>query len=149
MNAENYLLELEKELLDNDNFQEIKLTNDWVSRIPNEPGVYVLKEKSTIIYVGETGSLSARMKDLLDSRHHSVRRTLGQKLFSNHKDFSQATIRSKFPVEIEGLLDKYIINNISLAIKVTTIGRKELEERIENKIVKESKLNKRGKRKSF
>jgi hypothetical protein len=148
MDVEAYLTQMEQQLLDDYNFKEISLTNDWVSGIPVEAGVYVLKEENEVIYVGETGSLRGRMKDLLDSRHHSVRRTLGHNLFSNLDGYACATVKSKFPHEIEDLLDCHIRQKVFISYIVIPLGRKELEERVERIILSAAKLNKRGKRKT-
>lgn len=148
MEIDEYLQKLENELLDDDNFQEIGLTKDWSLTIPPVAGVYILKDRDKIVYVGETGNLRARMRDFLDSRQHSVRRTLGKNLFSEHHGFIQATTSLKFSHEVEVSLNNYIKGNYKLAFKEITLGRKELEERIEKLIDLEVKLNKRGKRKN-
>ena len=103
MEIDEYLQKLENELLDDDNFQEIGLTKDWSLTIPPVAGVYILKDRDKIVYVGETGNLRARMRDFLDSRQHSVRRTLGKNLFSEHHGFIQATTSLKFSHEVEGV----------------------------------------------
>jgi len=75
MNATNYLTNLKNQLFKADNWNDISLTRQWASTIPSKAGVYVLREETEIVYVGETGNLKGRMNDLLDSRHHSIRRT--------------------------------------------------------------------------
>jgi hypothetical protein len=148
MDAEVYLAQKEMQLLDDNSFKEIILTKEWVAGIPTDAGVYVLKLAGEVVYVGETGNLRGRLTDLLDSRHHSVRRTLGKKLFSTRKGYMPASERKKFPYEIELLLDQYIMQSFSISYIVVQLGRKELEERIERSIRSASKLNKRGKRKN-
>lgn len=142
-----YLLDLKNKLLHPENWQQVILTRYWTSQIPSVAGVYVFKENENIVYVGETGNLKGRMNDFLDSRHHTLRRTIGQKLFSTHTNFIQATVKNKFPDRIEVLLNDYICTNLSLAYLTVSLGRKELEELIESEILKEIRLNKRGKRK--
>ncbi|CAM3502118.1 GIY-YIG domain-containing protein [Flavobacterium longum] len=123
------------------------MTRRWAESIPEEAGVYVMKENDKIVYVGETGNLQGRMYDLLDSRHHTVRRTIGEKLFSNEEGFTKATTRKKFPEHIEELVNNHICTNLYLAYLEVQLGRKELEEFIESDIEVETRLNKRGKRK--
>lgn len=98
--------------------------------------------------MGETGNLKGRMNDLLDSRHHTVRRTIGQKLFSTMEGFQKATTKSKFPEHIESLVNEHICTKLSLAFLEVKLGRKELEELIEPSIGIDIRLNKRGKRKA-
>ena len=148
MDINQYLLELKEKLECKENWQKIVMTRKWTSQIPHDAGVYILLEKDNIVYVGETGNLQGRMNDLLDSRHHTIRRTIGQKYFSNNKGFIQATTKNKFPEHIEILVNNYICNNLMLAYLLVPIGRKELEEIIEKEINKDIKLNKRGKRKT-
>ena len=113
-------------LLREDNWSEIVLTRQWASKIPSKPGVYAVKENNELIYVGETGNLRGRMKDLLDSRHHVIRRTIGYNLFSTHEGFNKATTNNKFPDHIEILLNNHISTNLRLAHLPVELGRKEL-----------------------
>jgi hypothetical protein len=48
--------------------------------IPAKAGGYILIEGNGIVYVIETGNLCGRMRDLLDSKHYAVRRTIGEKV---------------------------------------------------------------------
>jgi len=148
MNVEKYLSDLKNNLLKVNNWKSISLNRQWTSNVPSKAGVYVIKEGEEIVYVGETGNLRGRMNDLLDSRHHTIRRTIGKNLFSEQEGFIQATTKTKFPEKFEILLNKYISNNLKIAYLSVKLGRKELEEFIEQDIKSEIKLNKRGKRKS-
>jgi len=148
MNIIKYLTELKIQLFKEDNWREIELTRQWTSAVPKKAGVYALKEGTEIVYVGETGNLRGRMNDLLDSRHHTIRRTIGKNLYSNHEGFIQATTKIKFPDMIETLLNEHICKNLKIAYLPVELGRKELEEFIEQDIKVGKKLNKRGKRKS-
>jgi hypothetical protein len=143
-----YLEEKREKLLHADNWQKISLTRIWTASIPQEAGVYAIKENERIVYVGETGNLQGRMNDLLDSRHHTLRRTIGHNLFSNTEGYVQATTKLKFPLHIEALLNKHICANLSIAYLTLPLGRKELEEFIERQIEQSVRLNKRGKRKT-
>jgi hypothetical protein len=145
---ENYLNQQKNELMKPDNWRPIILTRLWAVQAPNEAGVYVLKEGDNLIYVGETGNLRGRMDDLLDSRNHCIRRTLGERLYSDHIDFQKATASLKFPPEIETLLNTHISDNLSIAYLAVPLGRKELEELINRELDVRFRHNKRGKRKS-
>ena len=146
MEIQQYLTTLQSQLFDKNNWQQIILNRSWTSQIPRKAGVYVFKENDNIVYVGETGNLQGRMNDLLDSRHHQIRRTLGSKLFSTYEGFQKATSMNKFPPNIEVLLNNHIATNLSVAYLEVSLGRKELEELIQQDIHIDIRLNKRGKR---
>jgi hypothetical protein len=146
MDIDQYLTKLRDDILHPDNWQAVTLTRQWTNQIPSEAGVYVLKENEKIVYVGETGNLKGRMNDLLDTRHHTVRRTIGEKLFSKKEGFIKATTKTKFPDHIECLVNEHICENLKIAYLVVQLGRKELEEFIEASIARDLRLNKRGKR---
>lgn len=148
MRVEVYLSKLQEQLFDSKNWRKIELSRKWTSTISDEAGVYVLRENKEIVYVGETGSLRGRMNDLLDSRHHCVRRTIGKTFFSGTKGFQPANTRSKFPPHIEILVDKHITSKYSVALLPAPLGRKELEEFIAGNLKVEKGLNKRCKRRS-
>ena len=149
MDIPEYLKEKRGELLHANNWQKIILTRIWTAEIPKEAGVYAIKENDQIVYVGETGSLRGRMNDLLDSRHHTLRRTIGHKLFSNTEGYVSATTKLKFPTHVENLLNEHVCNNLSIAYLTLALGRKELEEFIEKQLDHTVRLNKRGKRKTI
>ena len=148
MDFNKYLITLKNKLLHPANWQKVIMTRLWSSQIPSVAGVYIFKEKEEIVYVGETGNLQGRMTDFLDSRHHTIRRTIGQTFFSTQSGFIQATSKSKFPEHIEILVNDHIVTNLSLAFLEVPLGRKELEELIESEMILEIRLNKRGKRKT-
>lgn len=144
---ENYLTFLESTLMNEERWMSIDFTKRWIKDIPKQAGVYMIREDVHIIYVGETGNLKKRMNDFCDSRHHTLRRTLGKKHFSQLPHFKYASSKEKFPEEIEILLNEYIQKKIKISFIVVELGRKELEEFIECKLNADCKLNKRGKRK--
>lgn len=148
MDAVSYLTDLKTKLLKADNWSEIKLNSEWISTFPSKAGVYVLRQEQEIAYVGETGNLKLRVKDLMDSRHHSIRRTIGSILFSQNEDFIHATNKRKHSDKYEVLLNQHISKNLKIAYLPIDLGRKELEELIEHDMNKDKKLNKRGKRKN-
>jgi len=145
---ETYLKSLRDKLIHVSNHRNILMTNEWTKLAPLAAGVYVLIENNKIIYVGESGNLRGRMKDLLDSRHHIVRSTIGKKFYSHVNGFQEATNRLKFPQHIEELVNKHICDRLYISCLEVPLGRKELEEYIHNEIAIENKLNKRGKRKT-
>lgn len=146
MNVQEYLASLRENLLHNDNWQTVTMNREWANTIPSTAGVYVLRQGDTVVYVGETGNLRGRMRDLLDTRNHTVRRTIGKKFFSTHKGFVMATTSKKFPDHIEVLVNDHICSKLKVAVLPVALGRKELEELIQSSIDKGIRLNQRGKR---
>ena len=69
---------IEKHLFNSDNWKEMELTRKWAKSFSGDSGVYMLFEDEQLVYVGESGSLSGRVMDMLNSRHHTVRRALGK-----------------------------------------------------------------------
>ena len=110
--------------------------------------MYILIENNRIVYVGETGSIKGRMRDLCDSRHHNVRRNIGSKYYSKEKGYKPASCKDKFPDHIEKLVDQYIKNKLKLSYLEVELGRKEVEEYIEKDLDPTYRLNIRGKRKT-
>ena len=147
INIEKYLSSLKATLLHLDNWQPMQLARAWAKTVPSAPGVYVLKEQSEIIYVGETGNLRQRMIDLMDTRHHTARRTIGHKLFSELKGYHSASSKKKFPPHVESLLNDHICTHLCIAYLVVSLGRKELEEMLIDEIEHPARLNKRSRRK--
>lgn len=148
MDEKKHLEQLRQKLLQHENFRQVTMTREWATKIPSKAGVYVFKDNDKIVYVGETGNLRGRMKDLLDSRHHTIRRTIGVKFYSTIDGFVKATTKIKFPMHIELLVNEHICEKLLLAYIEVSLGRKELEEMIESDIDKAVRLNKRGKRKN-
>lgn len=140
-----YLRSLERKLLSTDNWQKIELTRKWANKFPQEAGVYVVREDDIICYVGETGLLRSRMKDLLDTRNHVLRRKIGNTKFIQLPGFQKATSSKKFIPGIESKLNKWIESNLEIATLAVDLGRKELEEFIYDKYDK-PKYNSKGKR---
>lgn len=126
------------------NAREIELTRVWVNKIPKKSGVYLVFDEAKIIYVGESGNLSGRMTDMLDSRHHVLRRNLGSSLYENMPKFEKASVKSKFPQEFEDKLNEYIQSKLMINIVTVELGRKEIEERLIEK--HKPSYNRKGKR---
>lgn len=113
--------------------ERISLTRNWVEQFPKEAGVYVLFEKNKLVYVGETSSIKERMTDFLNTRNHTVRRKVGAFNFSEIKGYHPASSRIKFPDHIEKLVIDWLEKKVKLSYLVVDLGRKELEEFIQDK----------------
>lgn len=100
----------------------------WCSFVSQSPGVYCLREGDDVIYVGEGGNLRARLRDMTRTLNHTLRRSLGKRLFADRPDFVPATGRRKFSDEIETLLDAYMHDRLTIAAVHLFVGRKEVEE---------------------
>jgi len=124
-----YLDNLLNDLL-NSTRHKIELTRSWASQFPPKPGVYIFRLGDTIIYAGETGNIRGRMKDLVDTRNHTLRRSIGTKLYSNRPDFTKPSSRNRFCDAIETELNLYISSGLTLSFLPVDLGRKELEEKL-------------------
>jgi len=86
------------------------------------------------------------MKDLFDTRNHSLRRAIGNKRFSNKEGYKAGTVSKKFPIRFEEELNRIFEDNFEVAVITVKVGRKELEERLIKKL--KPVYNYREKRKS-
>lgn len=128
-NPNQYLEEIYTQLLSTER-NKIGLTREWANQFPNKPGVYIIRDKEEIIYVGETGSIKGRMKDLIDTRNHTIRRSLGTHLYCKVDGFIKASSSLKFIDAIEDMLNEHIKTNLTIATLPVSLGRKELEEMV-------------------
>ena len=139
--------EMESFLLNPQNQHEVELSRDWATKtFPQLSGVYALFEGSVMVYVGESGNIRKRMKDLLDTRHHAVRRNIGKTNFGKLPGFIEASSYQKFPEHIEERVESWIIEKIKISVLPIEIGRIEFEERMIGKIPR-PKYNIKEKRK--
>lgn len=86
------------------------------------------------------------MRDLLDSRHHTLRRNIGRHNFSKEDGYENADSHNKFPKHIERKVDAWLKEKITISELPTKLGRKELEEKLVKK--HDPKYNIKGERKS-
>ena len=142
----NYLKELEQELCSENNRKSVEMTREWAKKFPDAEGVYLVWENGKICYVGETGYIRGRMYDLLNTRHHTIRRTVGNERYKDRPDFNKATSYDRFSDEIEAELNQWMEKNLEISTLEVKLGRKELEEHLFEKC--DPKYNNRGKRKS-
>jgi hypothetical protein len=100
----------------------------WTCLFENQPGVYTIFVDDLFVYVGETGNLKGRMRDLRQTRNHTFRRSLGETLFHTRPGFEFATKKKNFPDHIEKELDAYMCEHIFVASIHVVFGRMEIEE---------------------
>lgn len=144
-----YFLGLEFQLKKEINRQSIQLDLKWIKSLKNLdlPGVYIFFENNQPCYVGETGNLKKRMNDLRNTKNHTLRRNFGHKHFQNHSKFSKASAKKSFDLEIETLLVKMMVKNLTVSLLPVSLGRKEFEEYLCKKYDLLNKYNLRSKRK--
>lgn len=126
--VEEYLIELEEELLFKNGEQAIELTKEWAKAFPGQGAVYLFREAGKVCYVGECARLSRGMLDFLDTRRSLMRRRVGDYYYMTLPNFERASYRRKFPAEIEELLDFKIVDDFTMSYILVDLGRKELEE---------------------
>lgn len=147
MDEKKYIEDLASELFKKELRKKIAFTKEWLALIPAKAGVYIFTSGDEIVYVGETGNLRKRMKDLFDSRHHTLRRTIGQKFYADTDGYYPATVKVKFPDTVEEKVNTHLSSQYKISFMEVPLGRKELEEHIESLMKADIRLNKRGKRK--
>jgi len=131
---DNYLFKLEQKLLIESEKITIELTRNWAKSFPTESAVYLFREDDVVRYVGETGSLRGRMKDILNTKNHTLRRNIGNFYYSDFPSFEKASSQKNFPIDIEKLLIDKIENKFTVSYILVNLGRKELEERLFSKL---------------
>ncbi|MBC6993399.1 hypothetical protein QWY85_10780 [Neolewinella lacunae] len=142
---ESYLTGLALKLIDG-KWKIFEFSEDWVRSFDTAAGVYAIREEGTICYISETKNVRKSMENLLDTRHHSLRRTIGAVLFSDKEGYQMASPSKKFPPEFEKKLNMRFEDNFEVAAIAVAIGRKELEEHLIAQY--QPKYNFREKRKS-
>ena len=123
-----YYRAISKELLKKENRKKVILTREWTKQFDKLRGVYFIFEKDELKYVGETGSLNGRMANLLNTKNHTLRRSIGERMFSNEKRYQKASSNQSYIPAIEKKLNDYIEGNLSVSCLPLEIGRKEFEE---------------------
>ncbi len=111
---------------------------------PAKPGVYCLFENEKLIYIGETGSIKARMSDIFRTQNHSFRRSLGKRHFAHVADVASVSSKKLFPSDVEVLLTNYMEETIRVSFAPVAVGRAEVEEAVVEKYAPE--FNVRGRR---
>jgi hypothetical protein len=125
---ESYFKAISKELQKKGNRKKMVLTREWTRQFEKLKGVYFIFEKEDLKYVGETGSLNGRMGDLLNTKNHTLRRSIGERLFSKEKGYQKASSKQSYIPAIEKKLNDYMEANLSVSCMALEIGRKEFEE---------------------
>lgn len=124
--------------------QTSPLRRSLVGSLPTSGGVYGVYRDDQLIYVGESGCLKERIGDVFETRHHSLRRTLGEELFGDTPGFERATTDRLFSPEIEKALTKFTEEHLALLAIPLKLGRKEIEEKLVGEL--DGLRNKRGQR---
>ena len=124
MNRSELLNQFKDELLNPKNRVNF---NERLDSAPNEAGVYGVFSKDTLVYVGESGCVKKRMRDMGSTRNHTLRRTIGNEKFKSHPDYQPASSKKKFPEQLEYLLNEYFYN-LKVSFASIDFGRTETEE---------------------
>jgi len=104
---------------------KILLTTEWAKRFPSEAGVCVFFEGGKIVYVGETGSIAKRMKNLIYTREHTLRKKIALNYFSGLKGYEKGS--NKYTVGIEAKINDFLINRIEFSYLLIDKDRKDLK----------------------
>lgn len=123
----NFLQALSNKLLAAPTHKIIK-GKGWAASFPKKAGVYIIRKKLELIYIGETGNIQGRLKDLCRTQNHTARRTIGTEQFASHAEYTKPSSKIRFCDNLEELLNQYFSKNLTIAFIEVELGRKELEE---------------------
>ena len=129
---ERYFKEIIKRITNQKNRKRVLLSREWVTLFPSEPGVYCFFENNILKYVGETGNIRARMRDMLNTKNHNLRRLIGEYKFSNHIGYEKASSKKSFNQEIENKLCAWMRKHLEVSCLAINIGRKEFEDWVQD-----------------
>ncbi len=147
---EEYLATLEHKLLIESERHSVELTREWAKSFPNESAVYLFREDGEICYIGETGSLRGCMTDILNTKNHTLRRNLGNFHYSKLTNYERPSSKKGFSDDIETMLNNRIQKHLTLSYITISLGRKELEERLFDKLQPKYNLKEeRGTKKAY
>ena len=124
---EEYFIDLEKQLLNKARIK-FEASRKWAGSINFKSGIYLVFEKGKPCYVGESANISARMRDLTDTRNHTLRGKIGARYFSNQIGFEKASSSKKFNDSIEQQVNDWMEQNVEVAFLEVNLGRREFEE---------------------
>lgn len=124
---EEYFNALETKLLEGVRVK-FKANRKWAGLINFKSGVYLVFKKGKPYYIGESADIGARMKDLTDTRNHTLRRKIGARYFNNQIGFEKANSSRKFNDIIEQQVNNWMEENLEVAFMEVNLGRREFEE---------------------
>ncbi|TBX69623.1 hypothetical protein EZL74_07025 [Flavobacterium silvisoli] len=142
---ENYFIEVRDYLLNKENKVKFNLIRNQCNEV--EAGVYCFFVDNKLKYIGESGCLKKRINDLLNTKNHTFRRSLGELYFSSNELYTKASSTSSYHSDIEKLLEEKMKKHLSFSHMAMKIGRKEFEEWFQKHFKEIEFLNKRTKRK--
>jgi len=94
---------------------------------PNLPGIYVFFKDNDVVYVGESGCILSRMRDVKRTVNHTLRRAIGKLQFSSVEGYVRATSKKKYPEHIEEMVTDYMFA-LGVVFLPIEFGRTETEE---------------------
>jgi hypothetical protein len=105
----------------------------WHHLFHDTPGVYTIFIGNNVVYVGESGNLRARMRDLRETRNHTFRRSHGKAIFCERPGFIPASASRCFDDDLETELTEHMGEHVSVCTLPVWFGRKEIEEYLTEK----------------
>ncbi|WP_140204438.1 hypothetical protein [Vibrio parahaemolyticus] len=124
MNKSELLSQFKAALLDRKNRVNF---DDRLNHAPNEAGIYGVFSEDRLVYVGESGCVRKRMRDIGSTYNHTLRRTIGTEMFESLPDYQPASSKKKFPEKMENLLNEHF-SNLEVSFVSIDFGRTETEE---------------------
>lgn len=124
--TEQYLLALEADLLSEKNRRIINISQEWIKQIPNEEGIFLLREEGEICYIESTANIQNSLTELLVQRKHGLRNKLAIAKLKREIDLEKNNSNAQFSDLIEIELDNMLQDNFELSFISLTVGKTEL-----------------------
>jgi hypothetical protein len=128
--TEQYLLALEEELLSEKNRYIIIINHEWIKQIPNDEGIFLLREEGDICYIESTSNIQNCLTELLINRKHGLRNKLAISKLKREVELEKNNSNVQFSELIELELDNILQDNFELSYILITVGKTELCNRI-------------------
>lgn len=130
---EDYLKNLENQLVNDSVAINIELISTWANSFPKKASVFLFREDGVICYVAETASIKDELNGILKSKNHAFRINLGKQYFAENPNYTKSSISKEFSDEMQTLINERIIATLTISYILVDLGRRELEERLINK----------------
>lgn len=104
---------------------DVSLTNKWEESFPDEAGLLIFFEGNKVVYIGETGSIARRLKNLSQTRLHALRRRIAVNNFLQEKAYVKGS--GRYTSDIELKINNYLITKVKFNYLLVDENRKELK----------------------
>lgn len=132
---EEYLTDLENQLLNNSSEIKIELTSIWANSFSNQASVFLFREDGVICYVAETSSIKEEINGIFFIKNHAFRRSFGEKYCAEILNYKKSSFRNGFSEDVEALINERMVATLTLSYILVDLGRRELEVLLNNRFL--------------